>query len=92
MPLLERFVPHAERSLVVELRRWTTDWLVAALLDAGFAEAHGTAHPGEVAREHGRRLIAEGQIPDREGFARTTQAIGRRVPREAGSRMVTAVR
>ena len=91
-PLLERLVPHAERSLVVDLRRWTTDWLVAALFDAGFAEAHGTAHPGEVAREHGRRLIAEGQIPDLEGFARTTQAIGRRVPREAGSRMVTAVR
>ncbi|MSQ42060.1 MAG: class I SAM-dependent methyltransferase, partial [Dehalococcoidia bacterium] len=37
--LLERVLPHARRSMVVELRRWTTPWLVGALRRAGFAQA-----------------------------------------------------
>ncbi len=56
--LLERLAPHARRSTVVELRRWTTAWLREALEHAGFAEARATAHPGELARHVGRALIA----------------------------------
>ncbi len=92
VPLLERLAPHAERSLVVELQRWTTNWLVAALLDAGFAEARGTAHSGDVARAHGRRLIAEDRVPNIEAFAAVTRDLGRRAPATPGWRMVTAVR
>ena len=92
LALLEQLAPHAERSLVVELQRWTTDWLVAALLDAGFAEARGTAHSGDLAREHGRRLIAEDRVPDIERFAAITRDLGRRAPATRGSRTVTAVR
>lgn len=91
-PLLERLAPQAERSLVVELQRWTTDWLVRALLDAGFAEARATAHTGDAARLAGRELIASGRVPDLEDFAAATQDIGQRVSRDPGSRMVTAVR
>ena len=56
--LLERLAPHARRSTVVELRRWTTAWLRGALQRAGFAEVRSTAHPGELARHVGRALIA----------------------------------
>lgn len=56
--LLERLAPHARRSTVVELRRWTTAWLREALERAGFAEVRATAHPGELARHVGRALIA----------------------------------
>ena len=56
--LLERLAPHARRSTVVELRRWTTAWLREALQRAGFAEVRATAHPGELARHVGRALIA----------------------------------
>lgn len=56
--LLERLAPHARRSTVVELRRWTTAWLRDALKRAGFAEVRATAHPGELARHLGRALIA----------------------------------
>ena len=56
--LLERLAPHARRSTVVELRRWTTAWLREALERAGFAEVRATAHPGELARHLGRALIA----------------------------------
>ena len=56
--LLERLAPHARRSTLVELRRWTTEWLCEALRRAGFAEARATAHPGELARHLGRALIA----------------------------------
>ena len=56
--LLERLAPHARRSTVVELRRWTTAWLRDALERAGFAEVRATAHPGELARHLGRALIA----------------------------------
>lgn len=58
LELLERLAPHARRSTVVELRRWTTPWLREALLRAGFAEARATAHPGELARHVGRAMIA----------------------------------
>jgi SAM-dependent methyltransferase len=91
-PLLQRLAPHAERSLVVELRRWTTNWLLAALLDAGFAEARATAHSGDAARIAGRERIASGHMPDLEAFFAATRDIGERVAREHGSRMVTAVR
>ena len=56
--LLARLAPHARRSTVVELRRWTTAWLRDALERAGFAEVRATAHPGELARHIGRALIA----------------------------------
>ena len=56
--LLQRLAPHARRSTVVELRRWTTAWLREALEDAGFTEVRTTAHPGELARHVGRALIA----------------------------------
>jgi ubiquinone/menaquinone biosynthesis C-methylase UbiE len=91
-PLLARLTPFAVRSLSVELRRWTTDWLVEALLDIGFAEACATAHSGDAAREHGRLLIGAGEAPDLEEFASATTAIGRRVACEPGSRMITAIR
>ena len=56
--LLERLAPHARRSTVVELRRWTTAWLRDALERAGFGDVRATAHPGELARHLGRALIA----------------------------------
>ena len=56
--LLERLAPHARRSTVVELRRWTTEWLRGALQRAGFTDVRATAHPGELARHLGRALIA----------------------------------
>jgi ubiquinone/menaquinone biosynthesis C-methylase UbiE len=91
-PLLERLAPWTERSLVIELERWTTAWLLDALLDAGFREARGTAHSGDTARSHGRARIASGDVPDLEAFAATTMAIGRTAAREDGAMMVTAVR
>ena len=42
--LLERLAPHARRSTVVELQRWTTEWLRRALQRAGFTDVRATVH------------------------------------------------
>ena len=93
VPLLRHLAPHARRCTVVELRRWTTPWLVGALLDAGFSQAGGTVHPGEVARHVGRDLIARG-VTDTIGpaFEPLAAAIGRAAGSRPGDEMVEAVR
>jgi SAM-dependent methyltransferase len=87
-PHMERLARLARRSLVVELRRWTASTLVEALGRAGFAEAHGTAHPGDLARAAARErpgaTLAE--------FEAATEAIGRRALTMSGSEMVVARR
>ncbi|MEX2373020.1 MAG: class I SAM-dependent methyltransferase, partial [Dehalococcoidia bacterium] len=90
--ILDRLAPHAERSSVVELRRWTPDVLAEALRAAGFAEARTTAHPGDAARLAGRGAIAVGDDAARASFDAVTADLGRRVSREDGAAMVTAVR
>jgi hypothetical protein len=92
LDVLERLAPLAERSSVVELRRWTPYWLAEALLGAGFSEARTTAHAGDAARLAGRAAIAMGEEIARAAFTATTGDLGRRVSREAGAAMVTAVR
>lgn len=87
--LLEQLAPHALHSSVVELRRWTPEWLAEALRGAGFREASTTAHAGDAARLAARQAIAAG---DATMFAATTREIGRRVSREDGAAMVTAIR
>ena len=93
VPLLRHLAPHARGCTVVELRRWTTPWLVGALLAAGFSQARGTVHPGEVARHVGRDLIADGVASDLTPvFEQLAAAIGRAVGSRAGDEMVEAVR
>ena len=93
VPLLERLAPLARRSTVVELRRWTTEWLVGALEAAGFREARPTAHPGDVARHVGRELIARGQADAlAPHFEALTAAIGVAAGRLPGREMVAARR
>ena len=93
IPLLEQLAPFARRATVVELRRWTTAWLVEALRGAGFREVVATAHPGDVARHVARELRAAGAIdavaPQFEALA---SAIGRAAGRQPGSAMVAAIR
>jgi SAM-dependent methyltransferase len=93
VPLLERLAPHARRCTVVELRRWTTEWLVGALAGAGFAEVHATAHPGDLARHVARELLAadamEGVAPH---FEALTSAIGVAAGGRPGRAMVLARR
>ena len=77
--LLERLAPHARRSTLVELRRWTTAWLREALAEAGFGEARATAHPGELARRLGRALIAAAPAAiagDRHALDALTRSFG----------------
>lgn len=83
---IERLTPHARESLVVELRRWTPEWLAEALLRAGFRQARTTAHPGDAARA----LVRSGQAP--ADFLASTRELGRRLSREPGDAMVTAIR
>ena len=90
--ILERLAPFAIASSFVELRRWTPDWLAEALIRAGFREAHTTAHPGDAARLAGRGAIQISAAAAAVSFASITEEIGRRVSREAGAGMVTAVR
>jgi len=91
--ILERLAPHAERSLVVELRRWTPEWLVEELGRAGFSDARATAHAGDAARLAARDASAiEDPIALLAAFEDVTRDLGRRVSREPGSAMVTAVR
>ena len=91
IPLLERLAPLARRCTVVELRRWTTAWLVEALRCAGFREVAATAHPGDVARHVARELLAAGAIDAvAPHFEALTSAIGRAAGRQPGSAMVVA--
>jgi SAM-dependent methyltransferase len=92
--LLERLAPHALEVTRVELRRWTTAWLVEALRAAGFAEVRATVHPGEVARHIGRDVISSGAAPalDVTMFEAVAGAIGRVGGAIPGDAMVEAVR
>ncbi len=93
VPLLERLVPLARRCTVVEMRRWTTEWLVGALGAAGFPEVHSTAHPGDIARHVGRELIARGDVDAvAPHFEALTTAIGVAAGRRPGRDMVVARR
>ena len=93
VPLLRRLAPLARRSTVVELRRWTTAWLVDALTAAGFAHVRATAHPGELARHFARELLADGAIDEvAEQFESLAGAIGRSAQALEGEEMVLAVR
>jgi SAM-dependent methyltransferase len=90
--ILERLAPHAVASSFVELRRWTPAWLAKALLETGFREATTTAHAGDAARLAGRGALQVGEAVAAASFASVTADLGRRVSREAGAAMVTAVR
>ena len=93
VPLLERLVPLALRRTVVEMRRWTTEWLVESLEAAGFREVRPTAHPGDIARHVARELIARGDADAvAPHFAALTTAIGVAAGRRAGREMVEARR
>ena len=93
VPLLERLAPLALRCSVVEMRRWTTEWLVAALEVAGFRDVRPTAHPGDIARHVGRELIARGDIDAlAPHFEALTVAVGVAAGRRPGREMVVARR
>ncbi len=90
--ILERLAPYALASSSMELRRWTPDWLAEALIDAGFREATVTAHPGDAARLAGRGALRVSEAAAVASFSAVTADLGRRVSREAGAAMVTAIR
>jgi SAM-dependent methyltransferase len=91
--LLERLAPHALRSTVVEMRRWTTEWFIEALTKAGFASVWGTAHPGMVARQVARDMIASGAIEAIEPvFEELAGAVGRAAGVRPGRELIAAVR
>lgn len=93
MSLLERFAPHARASMVVELQRWTTPWLVAALHAAGFHDVRATQHAGDLARAVARRLLANGEMDAAaRDFSTLTRTLGESAALLAGEEMVTAVR
>ena len=93
LPLLARLAPLARRCTVVEMRRWTTEWLVGALKAAGFRDVNSTAHPGDIARHVGRELIARGDIDAlAPHFDALTTAIGVAAGRRGGREMVVARR
>ena len=93
VPLLERLAPLARRCTVVEMRRWTTEWLVGALEAAGFREVRPTAHPGDIARHVGRELITRGDVDAvAPQFEALTTAIGVAAGRRPGREMVAALR
>ncbi len=92
-PLLERVLPHVRRSTVVEMRRWTTEWLVEALRTAGFSSVRPTVFPGIAARLAGRDLIARGTLASEPArFLEVAEAIGRTAGSLDGRGMVEAVR
>ncbi|MBM4410348.1 MAG: class I SAM-dependent methyltransferase [Chloroflexi bacterium] len=92
-PLLERLASMASASLVVELRRWTTPWLMGALQSAGFRDVRATQHPGDLARMVARRLIASGGIDAAAmEFDVLTRVLGEAAASLPGEEMVTAVR
>jgi SAM-dependent methyltransferase len=91
--LLERLRPHVRDAWVVELARWSTAELVAALERAGFVEVRATVHPGELGRRFARELIARGAMPAAAPlFAEATRALGRLAASQPGDAMVRAVR
>ena len=91
--LLERLAPLALGSTVVELRRWTTAWLVEALRCAGFRDVRATAHPGELGRHVARALSTRGTIDAvAPHFDELTAAIGVAAGAQPGDAMVAAVR
>lgn len=90
--ILERLAPYAVASSFVELRRWTPEWLAEALLAAGFREASVTAHAGDASRLAGRGALRVSEAVAAASFATVTADLGRRVSREAGASMVTAIR
>ncbi|MGE3961978.1 MAG: class I SAM-dependent methyltransferase [Dehalococcoidia bacterium] len=90
--VLDRLAPHAFASSFVELRRWKPAWLADALTEAGFREARTTAHAGDAARLAGRGALRTGEPAALAAFEGVTRELGRRVSREDGSAMVTAVR
>ena len=90
--ILERLAPYAFASSFVELRRWTPAWLAEALIEAGFSDAHTTAHPGDAARLAGRGALRASETAAVAAFDSVTSDLGRRVSREDGTAMVTAVR
>ena len=93
VPLLERLAPLARRSFVVELRRWTTDWLVEALRTAGFRDVRATVHTGDLARLFARPLIARGEADAlAPHFEAITRALGEAAAQQPGESMVTAIR
>ena len=93
VPLLERLAPLARRCTVVELRRWTTEWLVGALDAAGFAEVRSTTHPGDIARHVARELTARDNMDAvAPHFEALTAAIGVAAGRRPGRSMVVARR
>lgn len=92
LPLLERLAPFAIDSLAVELRRWTTDELIAELEGVGFSEVSGTLHSGERGRAYGRERIASGDAIGLEEFDALTREIGQRAAATDGAGMVTARR
>ena len=92
-PLLELLAPLARASMVVELRRWTTPWLVEALRAAGFRDVRATQHAGDLARAVARRLVASGDIDAVAGqFEVLTRALGEAAGTLPGEEMVTAIR
>ncbi len=90
--ILEQLAPHAFASSFVELRRWTPGWLAEALVEAGFREARTTAHAGDAARLAGRGALHASEATAVAAFGSLTADLGRRVSREDGAAMVTAVR
>ena len=90
--LLASLAPYALASLAVELRRWTTDELIADLEAAGFSEVRGTLHSGERGRAYGRERIASGETVDLAEFEALTREIGERAAATDGAGMVTAQR
>ena len=88
--LLERLAPLALDSLAVELRRWTTEELIAELGAAGFSEVWGTLHSGERGRAYGRERVTSGGGVDLEEFAALSREIGERAAATPGAGMVTA--
>ena len=89
---LERLAPYATASSFVELRRWTPAWLADALLRAGFSEAWTTAHAGDAARLAGRAAVQVDAAAAAASFEAVTADLGRRISREDGAGMVTAIR
>ena len=90
--LLAQLAPHALASLAVELRRWTTDQLIAELEAVGFTEVWGTLHSGERGRAYGRERSASGGSLGLEEFDVRSREIGERAAATDGAGMVTARR
>lgn len=90
---LEKLAPFAIGATVVEMRRWTTEWLVEALRTAGFNDVRATVHPGELGRRFARPLLRAGRMePFAPLFDAATQALGSLAGSQPGRGVVAAVR